>query len=125
MTDGGAPSVRTELGRAITHSMKQRNREATAVYRNALAAIDSAEAVPMGSDDRAGAIESSAVGVGRTDAPRRLLSEQDMIRIVGSEVQALRDTARSLTDTHPEVAKQRVQDAEVLQTLLDGPVLGE
>jgi hypothetical protein len=123
MTDDGAPSVRTALRRAITHAMKQRDREATAVYRIALAAIDNAEAVPMGSEHRAGAIESSAVGVGRTEAQRRLLSEQDMIRIVASEAQGLRDTAESLADTHPEAARQRLDDARLLQTLLDGPVL--
>ncbi len=124
MTDDAVPSVRTALRSAITHAMKQRDREATAVYRIALAAIDNAEAVPMGSEHRAGAIESSAVGVGQTDAPRRLLSEQDMIQIVWNEAEILRETADSLTDMHPEAARQRLRDAALLQTLLDGTVIG-
>src|ERR1700712_4701756 len=125
MTDGGALSIRTALRRAITRTMKQRDREAIAVYRIALAAIDNAEAVPMGTEHRAGAIESSAVGVGRTDSPRRLLSEEDMIQIVGNEAQTLRETADLLADAHPEAARRRLHDAELLQTLLEEPVLGE
>ena len=125
MTDGGTPSIRAELRRAITQAMKQHDRQATAVYRIALAAIDNAEAVPMGREHRAGAIESSAVGVGRTDVPRRLLDEQDLIRIVEGEARTLRETADFLAHVNPDAARQRLRDAMLLQTLLDGPVPGE
>ena len=52
-----------------------------AVYRTALAAIDNAEAIPLAEEHRAGAIELSALGVGRTEAERRPLTLEEEIDI--------------------------------------------
>ena len=63
--------VRITLRAEMTRAMKRRDREATAVFRAALGAIDNAEAVAVGSEHRAGAIETAVVGVGRSDVSRR------------------------------------------------------
>lgn len=100
--------------------MAQRDRAAMAVYRTALSAIENAEAVPLGVEHRAGAIEFAAVGVGRTEAERRSLTGEDEIDIVRREVQDRRVTADSLATTSPDAARQLRGDASLLQALLDG-----
>jgi uncharacterized protein len=103
--------------------MKQRDRDALAAYRTALAAIDNAEAVPLGPCDQAGAIELSALGLGRTDAHRRQLTEQDMIDIVLHEADERRVAAESLTGAKPGAARQLHHEAGLLQALADDAVL--
>ncbi len=98
--------IRAALRSAITRSMKRRDRQAAAVYRVALGAIDNAEAVPAGDHDRAGAIESSPVGVGQTEVPRRLLTEKEMIGIVVGEAEERRAAADVLDTSSPVVARQ-------------------
>jgi uncharacterized protein YqeY len=99
--------------------MKDRDRAALATYRTALAAIDNAEAVPLADGHRAGAVELSPVGVGRTDAERRSITEQDMAEIVRLEAQDRRDTADSLARANPTAAQQLRREANLLADLLD------
>ena len=112
-------SVRTALTAAIADAIKRRDRTALAAYRTALAAIDNAAAVPVAARQRADAIEQSAIGVGRTDASRRDLSEAEMIELVAREVQERHATADSLTGTRPETAQQLRREADLLRALLD------
>ena len=93
-----------------------------AVYRTALAAIDNAEAIPLAEEHRAGAIELSALGVGRTEAERRPLTLEEEIDIVRREVQDRRVTAEALATTNPDGAQQLRAGASLLQALLDGLV---
>lgn len=98
----------------------QRDRAALAAYRTALGAIDNAESIPMKESHRAGAIETSAVGPGQTDAQRRLLTEQDMIDIVLQEADDRRAAAESLADAEPGAAHQLRHEASLLQAVVDG-----
>lgn len=68
MTKTDPHSIRAALRSAMTHAMKQRDGETTAVYRAALGAIDNAEAVPLGDQHRAGPVGISPTGMGRTEA---------------------------------------------------------
>lgn len=101
--------------------MKQRDREATAVYRTALGAIDNAEAIPTGNEYRAGAIESSPAGVGRAEVQRRTLTEQNMIGIVVGEAQERSAAAGLLETTNPAVAQRLHHEANLLLTLVHAP----
>jgi hypothetical protein len=112
-TEHDGHSVRVALRAAIRDAVKRRDRGAAAVYRTALGAIDNAEAVPADAGG-AGAIESSTLGVGRTEAARRTLSEQDMIAIVVGEVQERRSAAESMQAAHPAAADQLRSEAELL-----------
>jgi uncharacterized protein len=100
--------------------MTHRDRSGVAVYRTALSAIENAEAVPSSEEHRAGAIESSATGVARTEAARRALTREDEIYLVRREVQDRRVTAVSLAVTNPDAARQLRADASLPQVLLDG-----
>ncbi len=111
-------STRAKLRSALTDAMKQRDREAVAVYRSALAAIDNAEAVPGTSAD--GAVELSPAGVGHTDVPRSVLSEGDVIEIVQKEVEALRVAADSIAAAKPDVAARLRREAALLLGLVGG-----
>jgi len=114
----GVTPIRTALRSAITNAIKQRDRAALTAYRTALAAIDNAEAVPVGGEHRAGSIERSAAGVGRADAPRRGLNEQDMVEIVRREAGERRATADALGTMSPEAADQLRREADLLLALL-------
>jgi hypothetical protein len=59
--------LRERLRAELPAAMKRRDRTAAAALRSALGAIDNAEAVDAG-EVRAGAVETSAVGLG---PPRR------------------------------------------------------
>jgi uncharacterized protein YqeY len=119
VTAKDATSIRDALKSAVVQAMKRRDSEALAVYRTALAAIDNAEAVPIGPSNPVGAIELSAVGVGRTEAQRRALTEQDMIDIVLREADERRAAADSMSGLHPAEAQQLRREAGVLQALTD------
>ena len=102
--------------------MSDRDRAAMAVYRTALAAIDNAEATPVAGEHRAGAVELSPLGVGRTEAERRSLSLEDEINIVRLEIQDRHVTAEALASTNPDGAQQLRAGARLLQAILDGVV---
>lgn len=102
----------------MTRPMKQRDREATAVFRTALSAIDNAEAVAVDSEHRAGAIESAVVGAGRSDVPRRDLSEQTMIEIVACEADERCAAAEVVESTHPDDSRRLRREAALLSTVI-------
>ncbi|WP_433672021.1 hypothetical protein ACQP06_10430 [Nocardia sp. CA-136227] len=91
------PALRERLRAALPAAMKVRDRHATAALRSALAAIDNAEAVD-GSDARAGAIESSAVGAGAAERPRRVLTEAEVVAIVRAEIDERLTAAREYAE---------------------------
>ncbi len=110
--------VRMVLRSALNRAMRPRDQVAMAAYRTALAAIDNAGAVPVGDDQRAGAVELSPVGVGTADVPRRVLSESDERQIVDQEVRELRAAAGSLAD--PGAADRLRYQADLLDAVLHG-----
>ena len=117
-TKDAVRSLRDDLRAAVIRTMRERNREALALFRSALASIDNAEVVPTDPSYRAGAIELSS-GHGRTEVPRRLLSEQDMIDVVRREASERRSAAAALADVNPDAAGQLRAEADVLQSMVE------
>jgi hypothetical protein len=88
MTEPSSPNptpLRDRLRAALPAALKARDRATVSTLRATLAAIENAEAVDAGSA-RAGAIETSAVGIGVAEAARRELTEADVIAIVRAEI---------------------------------------
>jgi uncharacterized protein YqeY len=84
-------SLRQELREALPAAMKARDKVAVGVLRSTLAAIENAEAI-VPADTKAVSIEQSPLGVGAAEAERRVLTSEDVIRIVRDEV-ASRESA--------------------------------
>jgi hypothetical protein len=90
--------LRAALRSRLTVAMRERDRDATAVLRSAVAALENAEAVSVtdapvsaSSPDVAGA----ALGVGATEAQRRVLDAAQERSVLEAEVQALRDAEQA------------------------------
>ncbi|GAA2163984.1 hypothetical protein FHX52_2187 [Humibacillus xanthopallidus] len=96
-------TLRASLRSRLTLAMRQRDREAAAVLRSAIAAIENAEAVP--SPDAEGArgpsatssarVAGAAVGVGATEAQRRFLDAAAERAIVVAEVALLHEAQQA------------------------------
>jgi len=84
-TTGTTEPLRDRLRAALPAALKARDRATAATLRSTLAAIDNAEAVDAG-DAGAGAIETSAVGIGVAEVARRELTEADVAAIVRAEI---------------------------------------
>ncbi|MET8426023.1 hypothetical protein [Nocardia sp. NPDC004860] len=115
-------SLRERLRAALPVAMKARDRNATAALRSALGAIDNAEAVD-GSDVRAGAIESSAVGLGAAERARRDLTESDIAGIVRAEIDDRLTAAEEydgLSGGADRAASLRAEAAALSAHLVDG-----
>ena len=97
-----ARSLRDRLAAELAAALRRGDRPALSALRGALGAIANAEAVvpvPTPPDRRpgpppvtSGAIAGTSLGVGSTEAPRRLLDDGDVRAIVDAEVRA-RDEA--------------------------------
>jgi len=72
--------------------MKARDRAAVGVLRSTLAAIDNAEAI-VPAETKGLAIEQSPLGVGAAEAERRVLSADDVSRIVRAEMASREEAA--------------------------------
>jgi uncharacterized protein YqeY len=77
--------LRDQLRQALPAAMKARDRVAVNVLRSTLAAIENAEAV-VPAETTGLAIEQTPLGVGAAEAERRMLSPDDIMRIVRGEV---------------------------------------
>ena len=91
-TVSGVQPLRDRLRAALPTALKNRDRATASTLRATLAAIENAEAVDAGSA-RAGAIESSPVGLGVAEAARRDLTEADVAAIVRAEIDERRHAA--------------------------------
>lgn len=110
--------IRDALRTALTDAMKARDRAAASVYRQAIAAIANASAVPIETAPRAGAVESSAVGAGAADVTRRELTETDIHAVVCAEQRSHELAATELEPTHPAKAEEHRHAAALLGRLL-------
>ena len=82
-------ALRDRLRRALTDAMKQRDRTAATALRTALSAIDNSEAVAPpepASDVGIGPIAGAVHGVGRSEAPRRNLTEGEILAVVIDQI---------------------------------------
>jgi hypothetical protein len=111
--------VPTALNAALVAAMKRRDRVAASTYRTALSAISNAEAVPLDDENRTGALEAIAVGVGQSEAPRRILTEPQVIEIVRGEIAERQSAADSIASTHPDRAQQLRYEASLLTDIID------
>ena len=91
-----APTLRDRLQAGLVAAMKGKDTIGTRAIRSALAAIGNAEAVeattPAASGDAH--IAGSARGLGAGDAPRRELTELDLLELLGTEITDRRQHAR-------------------------------
>ena len=97
--------------------MRQRNRDATLLYRTTLEAIANAEAVPLANQPRAGALEAAPGGVGATEVERRQLSEDQIIEIVRREAEERR-LAAGVPGIAEATRAKLTRDADHLEALL-------
>ena len=102
--------------------MRARDKAAVSALRTTLAALDNAEAVPVGEADLRGlALEQSPVGAGATEAARRELSERSVVDVVRAEAaERLEIAARFTAPEHADRAAQLRAEAAVLLRFLDG-----
>jgi hypothetical protein len=91
-------SVRDDLRRALTDSMRRRDKAVVPYLRSAIAAIENAEAVTV---EEGTAVESpiagSRGGLGASEATRAELSESQQIAIVRHEMSELASHVERLT----------------------------
>jgi uncharacterized protein YqeY len=106
--------LRQRLRDALPAAMKARDRTAVNALRATLAAIENAEATAP-TTDRGMAIESSPVGVGAAEAERRVLTEEQVERIVRAEMAEREAAARGYDQAgHPDRAEQLRTEITVL-----------
>jgi hypothetical protein len=87
-------TLRAALRARLTVAMRERDRGAIAVLRNAVAAIENAEAVPVregsaSTTTTSAMVAGAALGVGATEAERRVLDRATERAVVLAEVAAL------------------------------------
>ena len=111
-------NIRTALRAALTDAMKSRDRAAVSAYRQAIAAIDNAGAVPIESAPRAGALEASASGAGSADVPRRELTEAQIHALVCVEQDSHELAAAELAEVDPARADEHRLAAALLGRIL-------
>lgn len=116
-------SLRVRMREALPEAMRAGDKAAVSALRAALAALDNAEAVPVGEAGmRGSAIERSPVGVGATEAARQELSEHGAAHIVRTEATERLEAAAQLTvPAHADRAARLRAEAAVLLRFLDDP----
>lgn len=108
------------MRQALPEAMRARDKAAVSALRATLAALDNAEAVPVGEAELRGtALEESPVGVGVAEAQRRELSEASVADIVRAEVAERLEAADRLTaPAHADRAARLRAEADVLLRFL-------
>ncbi|WP_207208586.1 hypothetical protein [Nocardioides oleivorans] len=109
--------LRSRLRRALLEARRARDAETVSTLRTALAALENAEAVPA--EATAGALEDAPIGVGATEAPRRVLSDADEVAVLDAEIASLREAGRAYACSVPERAAAARQAAGRLSRLRD------
>lgn len=111
------------MRQALPEAMRARDKAAVSALRATLAALDNAEAVPVGEAGLRGvALEQSPAGAGTTEAARQELSERDVVDVVRTEAAERLDAAAQLTaPAHADRAARLRAEAAVLLRFLDGP----
>ena len=123
MSGDSTPGLRARMGAALSTAMRARDRVAVAALRSALGRVSNAEAVPVDSVPRAGALHDAPVGAGAADAPRRELTEADVRAVVEAEVAEHEHAAGHFAAVgRPDDAARVGAEADVLRTLLAEPV---
>ena len=115
--------LRPHLRRRLSAAVRDRDRVAAAALREAIAALDNAEAIPPDGDLKAESSEHVAggvVGLGAAEAERRILDAAEQRAIVRAVIET-RLTAASTYDKHGQSARadELRSGAEILIATLD------
>ncbi|MFD1054732.1 hypothetical protein [Terrabacter terrigena] len=114
--------LRAALRSRLTIAMRERDRAVTAALRNAVAAIENAEAVPVADGPMVGGsadIAGAALGVGATEAARLVLDPAAERHVVASELAALLEAEGAYAAAgDPERAATAAAGAEALRDVL-------
>lgn len=120
-----AQELRALLRTGLVAAMKARRPEAVSALRTAIAAIENAEAVdaPAGPADPAAAgsehVAGARLGVGSTEAPRRVLSAEDLRDLLRAQVAERRTEAeRCAAHGRHDAAGRLRAEADVLTAYL-------
>lgn len=112
---------RDALRAALREAMRDRRAEAIAVLREALAAIDNAEAVDASAAPpvQHGVIAGGVAGLGAGEVPRRMLGPDEVAAILEREIEERRGTASSYAELgRTEEAAVLARQVEILAALL-------
>jgi hypothetical protein len=99
--------LRSQLRRHLCVAVRDRDRIAVAALRDAIAALDNAEAIPTDADmpARSGEyVAGAAVGLGAAEAERRILDAGEQRAIVRAVIE-MRLAAASTYDEHGQSAR--------------------
>jgi uncharacterized protein len=99
--------LRVDLRRRLSAAVRDRDRVAVAALREAIAALDNAEAVPSDTELNTGAgpyLAGGVVGLGAGEAERRILDAGDQRAIVRAVIET-RLAAASTYDEHGQSAR--------------------
>ncbi|WP_210650245.1 hypothetical protein [Nocardioides sp. SYSU D00065] len=110
--------LRARLRAALLQARRDRDAETVSTLRTALAALENAEAVPASAT--AGAIEDAPVGVGASEAQRRVLSDADELAVLDAEIASLLEAVRAYASSVPERAAGADRAADTLRALREG-----
>jgi uncharacterized protein YqeY len=121
---GGGNGVRERMRLDLRTALRARDAAAVAALRSALGALDNAEAVDpsavaapeLGTAPTAGA----ALGVGATEAARRVLDDADVARLLQAEIDEREQAAATFERAgRPDQAERLRGEAGVLAAYLD------
>ena len=110
--------LRTRLRTALLGARRDRDAGTVSALRTAIAALENAEAVPA--PQRDGALEGAPVGVGSSEARRRVLDEADELAVLDAEIEAHREAERAYADVAPDRAEAARRAARTLTDLRSG-----
>lgn len=108
--------LRSRLRTTLLDARRARDARTVSAVRNALAALENAEAVPA-DHVRAGAVEQAATGVGAADASRRVLTDAEERTVLDAEIASLAESAEVYAEVAPERAGAARSAAAVLSAL--------
>jgi uncharacterized protein YqeY len=121
----GVGAVRQLMRSALREAMRSRDAAAASALRSALAAIDNAEAIPIGQSGTAASssphFAAAAAGLGAGEAPRRALTQAQIYEIIEAEIaERLAAAAGYENGGHAEQASRLRREAQVLSDLIEG-----
>ena len=112
------PDLRSRLQADLTASLRARDKATAAALRTTLSAIANAEAVPTEASLPAdgSVIAGATAGLGSAEAPRRDLTEQDVLAIIAAERAELSAAA---TELEQHGATDRAAELHAAAAVLD------
>jgi uncharacterized protein YqeY len=111
-----AETLKARLRKALKTAMKARRMEEAKLHRAILAAIDNAEAVPLG---KRSPIEGTSFAGGAAEVPRRDLSLPELMSLLEDEIIAWRAAAAEFDRLgKPEEAARLRAEAEIVLSYL-------